>query len=202
MKYTFFEIKSFTFVTFYQDLVYMSVMTNFNSTINSIFGATERELLTLSLSEIIDGLMNDYKSFSRGTDAGIKIPDNKVEPRMSHSCVLYAEGLRLAQTHLDMAKKLILASIFDFNDQALFWLNVERKAKEKAEKEGKEDDFNLLDAIAKMNNCRTRALAWLQEYGEAQQLETLLKEISEFEAFKAAEREKKRLEELKLKGLI
>lgn len=106
-----------------------------NNTTNFIFGATERELVTLSMAEIIDGLMADYKSFSSGIQAGIRIPDKKVEPRMAHSSILYAEGLRLAKTHLELAKKLILASLFDaitakdrINIRSIEWLKANDEA--------------------------------------------------------------------------
>ena len=107
----------------------MSVMINFNSTPNFVYSASERELLTLSIAEILDALIADYKSFSHGNDAGIQIPKSLQEPRLAHSCILYAEGLRLAQTHLRLAKKLILASMFNEDVRASQWLKSNGEAK-------------------------------------------------------------------------
>lgn len=160
----------------------MSVMTKSNSIIESIFGASERELLTLSLAEIIDGLMQEYKSFSRGIEAGINIPDSKAEPRMSHSCILYAEGLRLAHTHLELAKKLIFASLLNFNSTAREQL--ERKAKE----EKYSEKVNPLDALVNPAGHNIQAFAWIKANGEAEQLEKLLREIDKFEDSKENER--------------
>lgn len=86
-------------------------MENYKPTLESIFSATEHELLTLSLSEIVNGLKKENTSNKRGKDASI-----------THSCMLYAEGLRLANTHPELAKKLILASLFDINVRAAKWL--------------------------------------------------------------------------------
>lgn len=163
----------------------MSVMTNFNSTPDSIFSATERELLTLSFDEILSGLINDYKSFSRGADAGISIPNGKQELRAAHSCILYAEGLRLTQAHLELAKKLILASLFDFSSQAKSWIDAERMA------EKEKENFDVLKAIASFPSYNTRPFAWLKEHGGEEYLKSLLKDIADFEDAKAAEREKK-----------
>ena len=116
-------------VTFLQFLVYKSVMTNNSSISNFIFGASERELLTFSMAEIIDGLIADYKSFSHGNDEGILIPKALQEPRLAHSCILYSEGLRLAHTHLRLAKKLILASLLNGDIRASQWLKNNGEAK-------------------------------------------------------------------------
>lgn len=86
-------------------------MENINTTPKSIFGATEHELLTLSLSEIIDGLKKEIKAHKKGTGKSV-----------AHSSILYAEGLRLAYTHLELAKKLITASLFDTNTRSVEWL--------------------------------------------------------------------------------
>lgn len=86
-------------------------MENINTTPKSIFGATEHELLTLSLAEIVNGLKKEINAQTKGTDKSI-----------AHSSVLYAEGLRLADTHLELAKKLILASLFDNNTRSVEWL--------------------------------------------------------------------------------
>lgn len=101
-----------------------------STTPNFIFSASEHELITLSLAEIIDGLMTDYKSFSRGNKAGVEVPKSKQEIRMAHSCILYAEGLRLAYTHLELAKKLILASLFANNERAAEWLTLNGEVKQ------------------------------------------------------------------------
>lgn len=103
-------------------------MRNYNTTSNFIFCAPERELITLSNSEILSGLLADYKSFSRGIAAGIWIPEELQGPRMGHACILYAEGLRLARTHLELAKKLILASLFYHQDRATEWLTCHGEA--------------------------------------------------------------------------
>lgn len=169
-------------------------MTNLNLTSNFIFGATERELATLSFAEIISGLMNDYKSFSAGTQAGIRIPDSKQERRISHSCILFAEGLRMAQSNLDIAKKLILASLFDFNNYVNYWLAV----KEKEEK--KNPDFDILEAISADSHISTRAFAWLKANKEAELLEKVLKAVKDFEDYKAEERRKEEEEKRKLLG--
>lgn len=142
-------------------------MANINSTSNFIFGASERELLTLSISEIIDGLLADYQSFSTGNLPGVNIPDRMVEPRMAHSCILYAEGLRLARTHLELAKKLILASLFDITEQAEEWL-----------------------ANADKHHTNARAIDWLKANNEADLLTKVLKAIQDFEDYKAEERKK------------
>lgn len=86
-------------------------MENINTTPKSIFGATEHELLTLSLAEIINGLKKEIKSHKKGTGESI-----------AHSSILYAEGLRLAYTHLELAKKFIMASLFDTNTRSVEWL--------------------------------------------------------------------------------
>lgn len=105
-------------------------MSKMNTTSNFIFGATEHELITLSLGEIIDGLLTDYMSFSRGNNAGIEVPKEKQEIRMAHSCILFSEGLRLAYTHLELAKKLILASLFANNERAAEWLTLNGEVKQ------------------------------------------------------------------------
>ena len=159
-------------------------MTNMNMTSDFIFGASERELLTLSMAELIDGLMADYKGFSRGTDAGISIPANKLETRMAHACMLYAEGLRLAHTHLELARKLLLASLYDFTSQANNWFKAEETAKENGE------DFDLLREIARFPHYSTRSFAWLKENGGVDDLEALLRQIKAFEDSKAKERKR------------
>lgn len=115
-------------VTFSPLLVYLSVMRNYNTTSNFIFCASERELITLSNAEILSGILADYKSFSRGIAAGIRIPEELQGPRMGHACILYAEGIRLAHTHLELAKKLILASLFYHQDRATEWLTIHGEA--------------------------------------------------------------------------
>ena len=179
-------------------------MTNFNSTSNFIFGASERELSTLSLREIIDGLMADYRSFSSGTSAGIHIPSGKQEPRMSHSCILFAEGLRQASVHLELAKKLILASLFDCNASVGNCINA-LKGSDKLEEilrkfamdaELKPEELLLL---ANTFGFNVRAAKWLAANNEMRQMEALFKLIAEFEAYKAEERRKE--EERKLKML-
>lgn len=179
----------------------MSVMTNMNSISNFLFGASEHELLTLSLSEIIDGLMNDYKSFSQGDGAGIRIPDSKQEPRMAHSSILFAEGARLALTYPELGKKLILASLLDNHERAAFWTLLKLKSKS-------EDIINVIRKIAGGEELsdkellvfvnyfgfNKRAAEWLMSCGEVKMLERLIKDIEEFEAFKAAERERKKSE--------
>lgn len=115
-------------ITFLYLLVSLIAMTNFNTTPEFIFSASERELLTLTLAEIIDGIICDYKSFSKGIEEGIKIPEKKQEPRLMHSCILYAEGLRLAHTHPELAKKLIFASLFNASNRALDWLRANGEA--------------------------------------------------------------------------
>lgn len=154
----------------------MSVMTNFNSTPNFLSGASERELLTLSMSEIIDALLADYKSFSHGNDAGIHVPDKKQEPRQTHSCILYAEGLRLARTHLRLAKKLILASLFESNEPAAQWLAVNGNVNVDA------------SAFADIFGCNARIAEWLAANGEIESLKTILYSIAEAEARKEAAR--------------
>lgn len=183
----------------------MSVMTNMNSTSNFLFGASEHELLTLSLSEIIDGLMNDYKSFSQGDGAGIRIPDNKQESRMAHSSILFAEGARLALTYPELGKKLVLASLFDNHERAAFWTLF------KLESKSENKDKNLVDVVGKIANgeelsdrellvfanyfgFNRRAAEWLLACGEVKMLERLIKDIEGFEAFKAAERKRKKRE--------
>lgn len=179
-------------------------MTNFNSTSNFIFGATERELSTLSLREIIDGLMADYKSFSSGTSAGIHIPSGKQEPRMSHSCILFAEGLRQASVHLELAKKLILASLFDSNAGLGNWIaaNEDSDMLEKIfRKIVKSEELTLREKLILANTFgfNVRAAKWLADNDEVKHLESLFKLIAEFEAYKAEERRKE--EERKLKML-
>lgn len=179
----------------------MSVMKNMNSTSNFLFGASEHELLTLSLSEIIDGLMNDYKSFSQGDGAGIRIPDSKQEPRMAHSSILFAEGVRLALTYPELGKKLVLASLFDNHERAAFWTFFQQESKS-------ENIINVIRKIAKGEELsdkeflvfvnyfgfNKRAAEWLLSFGEVNVLERLIKDIEEFEAFKAAERKRKKKE--------
>lgn len=179
----------------------MSVMTNMNSISNFLFGASEHELLTLSLSEIIDGLMNDYKSFSQGDGAGIRIPDSKQEPRMAHSSILFAEGARLALTYPELGKKLVLASLLDNHERAAFWTLLKLKSKS-------EDIINVIRKIANGEELsgkellvfvnyfgfNKRAAEWLMSCGEVKMLERLIKDIEEFEAFKAAERKRKKEE--------
>lgn len=114
---------------------------------------------------------------------------------MSHSCILYAEGLRLAHTHLNLAKKLILASLFDFEPQAYYWFNVERRTKEKEEMEkmaGKSPKkrFDLIETLSELNHYSTRAITWLNENDGADEVKSLLREIKAFEEFKSAERKK------------
>lgn len=121
-------------------------MSNMNTTSNFIFGATEHELITLSLAEIIDGLMTDYKSFSRGNEPGVEVPKEKQEIRMAHSCILYAEGLRLAYTHLELAKKLILASLFANNERAAQWLTLNGEVKQVKELMKRIADFEASKA--------------------------------------------------------
>lgn len=163
-----------------------------NTTTNFLFSASERELVNLSLKEIIDGIMADYKSLSYGNQEGIRIPEKKVEARMSHSSILYAEGLRLVQSHIELAKKLILASVFDYSDQIYYWLAL--KDMEKQENR----DLDILEAIASMHHTSTRGFEWLMAHDEVEQLEKLLKSIKEFEDYKAKEREEeeKRKQEL------
>ena len=158
-------------------------MTNFNTPSEFIFSAAERELLTLSTDEIIQGLMADYKKFSPKTDAGIRIPDGKREPRQAHSCILYAEALRLAHAHLEMAEKLMLASLFEFNSQAAGWIKAWRREEERSEK-----PVDILKMISDVPHYSTRAVAWLNDNGGAEYLKQLLHEIEAFEACKAAER--------------
>lgn len=179
----------------------MSVMTNMNSISNFLFGASEHELLTLSLSEIIDGLMNDYKSFSQGDGAGIRIPDSKQEPRMAHSSILFAEGARLALTYPELGKKLVLASLLDNHERAAFWTLFQLESKSE----------NIINVIRKIANgeelsdkellvfvnyfgFNKRAAEWLMSCGEVKMLERLIKDIEEFEANKAAERKRKKEE--------
>lgn len=167
-----------------------------NMTSNFLFGATERELVTFSMAEIIDGLMADYKSFSSGIQEGIRIPDKKIEPRMAHSGILYAEGIRLAHTHLELAKKLILASLFDFTDQASYWLAV------KEMKEEQKQDFDIFDAITAKHHTNTRGIEWLKANDEVELLEKLLNAIKDFEDIKAKEREEEeKRKEAMLKGM-
>lgn len=158
-------------------------------TSNYLFSATERQLLTLSLAEIIDGLLADYKSFSQGNAPGIRIPKDKLEPRMGHSCILYAEGLRLAHTHLELAKKLITTSLFYFSDQATYWFAMEKKIKEEMKKKNEQRDIDILDIITASYHPATRAVAWLKANGEADLLRDMLKTIKDFEDFKAKMRE-------------
>lgn len=179
----------------------MSVMTNMNSISNFLFGASEHELLTLSLSEIIDGLMNDYKSFCQGDGAGIRIPDSKQEPRMAHSSILFAEGARLALTYPELGKKLVLASLLDNHERAAFWTLLKLKSKS-------EDIINVIRKIANGEELsdkellvfvnyfgfNKRAAEWLMSCGEVKMLERLIKDIEEFEANKAAERKRKKEE--------
>lgn len=179
----------------------MSVMTNMNSISNFLFGASEHELLTLSLSDIIDGLMNDYKSFSQGDGAGIRIPDSKQEPRMAHSSILFAEGARLALTYPELGKKLVLASLLDNHERAAFWTLLKLKSKS-------EDIINVIRKIAGGEELsdkellvfvnyfgfNKRAAEWLMSCGEVKMLERLIKDIEEFEANKAAERKRKKKE--------
>lgn len=179
----------------------MSVMKNMNSISNFLFGASEHELLTLSLSEIIDGLMNDYKSFSQGDGAGIRIPDSKQEPRMAHSSILFAEGARLALTYPELGKKLVLASLLDNHERAAFWTLFQLESKSE----------NIINVIRKIANgeelsdkellvfvnyfgFNKRAAEWLMSCGEVKMLERLIKDIEEFEANKAAERKRKKKE--------
>lgn len=170
-------------------------MTNFNITPNFIFCATERELLTLSLADIVNGLTADYKGFSRGNEASIRIPENQQEPRMSHSCILYAEGLRLAHTHPELAKKLVLASLFDSTARAAQWFAVKpdesavftviRKIAEN--KELNDEEVMLLPNFFKFN---VRTALWLINNGATDLLVEVLENIASHEAFKAAERRK------------
>lgn len=179
----------------------MSVMKNMNSISNFLFGASEHELLTLSLSEIIDGLMNDYKSFSQGDGAGIRIPDSKQEPRMAHSSILFAEGARLALTYPELGKKLVLASLLDNHERAAFRTLFQLESKSE----------NIINVIRKIANgeelsdkellvfvnyfgFNKRAAEWLMSCGEVKMLERLIKDIEEFEANKAAERKRKKKE--------
>lgn len=172
-----------------------------NNTSNFLFGATERELVTLSMAEIIDGLMADYKSFSPGIQAGIRIPDKKVEPRMAHSSILYAEGLRLAKTHLELAKKLILASIFDYSDQICYWFAVKEKKDKENEEKGIKEKFDILEAITSLHHTNTRGFEWLKANEEVGRLEDLLKAIKDFEDYKAKKREEEeKKKESMLKG--
>lgn len=179
----------------------MSVMKNMNSISNFLFGASEHELLTLSLPEIIDGLMNDYKSFSQGDGAGIRIPDSKQEPRMAHSSILFAEGARLALTYPELGKKLVLASLLDNHERAAFRTLFQLESKSE----------NIINVIRKIANgeelsdkellvfvnyfgFNKRAAEWLMSCGEVKMLERLIKDIEEFEANKAAERKRKKKE--------
>lgn len=159
-------------------------MKNTNAIPNLLSGANERELLTLSVAEITDALMADYKNFSSGIQEGISIPGKLQEPRMAHSSILYAEGLRLAQTHLDEAKKLIIASLFNFNEQAKDWLAVKEIG------EAVNPHFDIFDAILTVYHTDTRAIRWLRENGEQQLLDNILKSIKDFEDYKAEERRK------------
>lgn len=187
-------------VTKVELVVYKSVMANKTITSNSIFSASERELVTLSMSEIIDGLLLDYKSFSHGVQAGISVPDNLQEPRVSHSCILYAEGLRLARTHQEQARKLILASLFESNAKATDWFAEEdttddveatlMKA-EAGQRLTSEDDLLLFCTFG----FHARAVKWLAANGGMNLLTTVFKEIKDFEAYKTAARIKNEKEE-------
>ena len=129
-------------------------MRNFKTIPNFLFGATERELFNLSNEEIVGCLFDDYESFSHRNEEGIEIPERLLEPRETHAGILFAEGLRLAHTHLELAKKLILASLFEYSQ---------------------------------------RAAEWLRNNGMSKELETFIKMVTDFEAYKKAER--KRLHE-------
>lgn len=183
----------------------MSVMKNMNSTSNFLFGASEHELLTLSLSEIIDGLMNDYKSFCQGDGAGIRVPDSMQEPRMAHSSILFAEGARLALAYPELGKKLVLASLFDNHERAAFWtlLKLKSKSEDKEKyiinvirKIAKGEELSGKELLVFVNyfGFSQRAAEWLLSCGEVNVLERLIKDIEEFETFKAAERERKKSE--------
>lgn len=172
-------------------------MTKFNPTSICLFSAPERELVTLSMSEIIDGLVNDYKSLSHGVQAGVQIPEKLQESLISHSCILYAEGLRLAHTHLELAMKLIMASLFESNARAANWFAEEKKTDdsikvilkkvEAQQKPGYEDDQRLYSIFG----FHARAVKWLAANGGIEYLKKVFKEIEDFETFKAAERNKK-----------
>lgn len=166
-----------------------------NITPEFISCASERELLTLSLDEIIDGLMADYRNLNFRHNPGIDVPDQLREPRQTHSCILYAEAQRLAPAHLDLAKKLVLASLFDFSHQVYAWLQIKKEADNVAKKLGKKERFNLLEALARNSHYSTRPIAWLMDNGEGKQVETYLNTIAKFETFKEAERERIRKEE-------
>ena len=129
-------------------------MTNFNNTPIFLFSASERELFTLSNEEIVEGLFADYKSFSHRHEEGIEIPERLLEPRATHAGILFSEGLRLAHTHLELAKKLVLASLFEYSQ---------------------------------------RAAEWLRNNGMTKELESFIKQVTDFETFKTSER--KRLHE-------
>ena len=174
----------------------MSAMTNYNSTPNYLFSAPERELLTLSSAEIIDGLKADYESFCRGNDAGVRVPDKMQEPRMAHSCILFAEGLRLAKTHLEQAKKLILASLFDCNIKIAGWFADENGsdgiwAVLKKVEDNKELAFEDELLLFRVFGFNARSVIWLAAHGNRPQLEEVFKAIEDYEAFKREERNKK-----------
>lgn len=99
-------------------------MRNFTETPNFIFSALERELLTLSIEEIIEALVADYKSFSHGNDEGIAVPEDLLEKRLSHSCILCGEGCRLALRLPELGKKLVMACLFYSNERAEEWLTI------------------------------------------------------------------------------
>lgn len=187
-------------------MVYKSAMTNFNTTPNYIFCASERELLTLSLAEIIEGLQADYKSFSGKTDAGIRIPESKQEPRMSHSCILYAEGIRLAHTHLDLGKRLVLSSLFDNIERVAQWyaaMGEKPKLKPLLKKISEFDQLELNEKIILANifGHNTRAVLWLATHGEVKQVEAFLKNIEDYEKHKAELRENEKAVAMKFKGV-
>ena len=116
-------------------------MRNFKTIPNFIFGATERELFNLSNEEIVGCLFDDYESFSHRNEEGIEIPEKLLEPRETHAGILFAEGLRLAHTHLELAKKLVLASLFEYSQRAAEWLRNNGMAKELEEFIKKVTDF-------------------------------------------------------------
>ena len=165
-------------------------MTNTNMTSNFIFGASERELLTLSMAELIAGLVADYKSFSQSINKGIDIPKSKRDLRMGHACILFAEGVRLAWSHPELGKKLIFASLFDLSDRVPEWFQL-RELLEKREQK----PVDILDLIASSGMYNTRPFAWFMANGETDDLSAFLNEIKAFEDWKAAERKKKEEEE-------
>lgn len=170
-------------------------MTNRNFTPNYLFSASERELLTLSFAEIISGLVADYKGLCRGNEVGVHVPDKMQEPRMMHSCILFAEGLRLAPTHLDLAKKLIMTSLFESNARAASWF---------AEKNDPAELWAILQKIEgeqalvfeeelllfRLFGFHARAVIWLVAHGSMHQLKEIFKAIEDHEAFKTEERNK------------